>query len=64
MYMHIYKLYKYSTQSSLTILVFINPEDGLQKISRNVLSFPQYYAASQPKRATTLNCMVVRQTWS
>jgi hypothetical protein len=32
---------------------FTNPEDGIERISRNVVSFLQYYASSLPKKATT-----------
>ena len=46
-----YRLHIYTSLSEILmktkiILVFIKPEDEIKNISRNVVSFVQYYAAS------------------
>jgi len=40
------------------IIVSITPEDAIVKISRNVVSHLQHYAAPQPKTATTTNLVI------
>jgi hypothetical protein len=40
------------------IIVSIKPEDAIVKLSRNVVSLLQYYAAPQPKTATTTNLVI------
>jgi hypothetical protein len=42
----IYTLLNKVLMKTKIILVFIKPEDGIEKISRNVVSFLQYYSAS------------------
>ena len=64
-YIYIYIIYINTQPSNLASFLFLSALGmGSKRYPQNVVLFLQYYAASQPKRATTLNCTVVQQTWS